>query len=677
MSSPIEDLSDWVAVKANIFTKEEETDHTKFICAWNEEASKVAVTLHEGSRKASDQNNKNRVCLLSMSEIYHMHKQFCLIDTSLAHDFPKEIKPNYTPSRKKYDYISTCIEHYLSSAVQKVGKKLVVASMFNDEDPLSCYEENWNEFKIKSLDDLVEKAYKELAEVLQLRERAESLLQLTTIYVLEDQVFKNISDYLSELYNFHLQPFLELREMAHSRIKQAKDKLGEEIGPNIRQQAQKDFEDWNEQSLIATEAIQQLYLEFYRKTYSLILGGRDRMLEDKKRFGKAAFGLHGMPPIKEYQRDKIKSQLTFLSYDYGAVQEVERIEEEIAGAQLNVFDADLDVIEAEERLYKSQLALLNQEHKDILETGLFFDAAETPEDMPEELNDVPEQNPKIAKLKQKLCKIYQKRAAIRNKRKNLKADIQRKKTKKAAEMEKNEKAAAYTRKRKETKTKELPADKLAEERRKTLQRLKEYKKKALLVESKSPDIDEESVMTGSTSSLGSNPEIHTVTTSKRKGSKPINIKKTSVDGKTTTSKTTVAPPPLPPLPPGPESLPYVPPPPPPPSNLQTKFVVDSTASKPGVPPSQVEITQSSISEQLKLLKKPVIEVKKKAPGNPFSLNEILATRSKLKAVSADAEPRGKIDSPMDLSSILKETMKNIRNMTEYSDQESDSDSDFE
>ncbi|GBL57629.1 Junction-mediating and -regulatory protein, partial [Araneus ventricosus] len=379
MSSPMEDLSDWVAVKANIFTKEEDTDHLRFICAWNDEASKVAITLHEGSRKASDQNNKNRVCLLSMSEIYHMHKQFCLIDTSLARDFPKEIKPNYTPSRKKSEYISTCIEHYLSCAVQKVGKKLVVASMFNEEDPLSCYEENWNEFKIKSLEDLVDKAYKELEEVLQLRGRAESLLQLTTIYALEDQVFKNISDYLGELYNFHLHPFLELREMSHSRVKQAKDKLGEEIGPNIRQQAQKDFEDWSEQSLIATEAIQQLYLEFYRKTYNLMLGGRDRMLEDKKRFGKAAFGLHGMPrllklevqvcqedlklhnaikAIKAYQRDKIKSQLTFLSYDYGAVQEVERIEEEISNAQLNVFDADLDVIEAEERLYKSQVALL-------------------------------------------------------------------------------------------------------------------------------------------------------------------------------------------------------------------------------------------------------------------------------------------------------------------------------
>ncbi|GBN74213.1 hypothetical protein AVEN_75190-1, partial [Araneus ventricosus] len=112
----------------------------------------------------------------------------------------------------------------------------------------------------------------------------------------------------------------------------------------------------------------------------------------------------------------------------------------------------------------------------ILETGIFFDAAETPEDMPEELNDIPEQNPKIAKLKQKLCKIYQKRAAIRNKRKNLKADIQKKKARKAAEIEKNVKAATYTRKRKETKTKELPVDKLAEERRKTLQRLKEYKK---------------------------------------------------------------------------------------------------------------------------------------------------------------------------------------------------------
>ncbi|GBN87076.1 hypothetical protein AVEN_204847-1 [Araneus ventricosus] len=215
------------------------------------------------------------------------------------------------------------------------------------------------------------------------------------------------------------------------------------------------------------------------------------------------------------------------------------------------------------------------------------------------------------------------------------------------------------------------------------------------MESKTPDVDEDSVMTGSTSSLGSNPETQSVTIPKRKSSRSINIKKAALDEKPTASKTAVVPPPpppLPPLPPGPESLPSIPPPPPPPpppplppppppppngQNLLNKSPADSTASKSAVPPSQMEVSQSSISEQLKLLKKPVIEVKKKVAGNPFSLNEILATRSKLKAVSADTEPRGKFESPMDLSSILKETMKNIRNMTEYSDQESDSDSDFE
>lgn len=268
----LDDLSDWVAVKANIFVQDEETDHPRFICAWNEEASKIAITLHEGSRKASDQNHKNKVCLLSLSEIYHIHRQFYLINTSLASDFPDKIKPNYVPSRKKFEYVSTGIEHYLSCAVKKVGKKLVISLVFGDDDPLACYEENWNEFKLKNLEESVDKAYKELEEVLSLRGRAESLLQVTTIYALEDQVCKNISDYLSEMYNFHLQPFLELREMSRVRVNQAKEKLCEEIGPNIKQKAQKEFEDWNEQSLVATEAIQQLYQEFYRKTLHLVLG---------------------------------------------------------------------------------------------------------------------------------------------------------------------------------------------------------------------------------------------------------------------------------------------------------------------------------------------------------------------------------------------------------------------
>ncbi|GFY70900.1 junction-mediating and -regulatory protein [Trichonephila inaurata madagascariensis] len=730
MGSPIEDLSDWVAVKADIFTKDEETDHPRFICAWNAEESKVAITLHEGSRKASDQRNKNRVCLMSMRDIFHAHRQFSLIDTSLLKDFPKEITPNYTPSRKKSEYISKCIEYYLSCAVQKVGKKLLLALLFNEEDPLSCYEENWNEFKIKTLEDSVEKAYGELEEILRLREGAESLLQHTTVYVLEDEVCKKISDYLSELYNFHLQPFLELREMAHTRVKQAKEKLGEEIGPNIRQKAQKEFEDWTEQSLIATEAIQQLYQDFHRKTLNLVIGQRDRMIEDKKKFGRAAFGLHAMPRLlklevqvcqedvklhntikatKEYQRDKIKSQLHYLSYDLSAVQEVEQIEEEIANAQILVFDACLDVIEAEERLYKSQLAVLNKEHKDTLETGVFFDAVETPEDMLEDYNEIPEQNPKVAKLKQKLNKIYQKRAVIRNKKKTLIAKMQKKKAIKAAEAEKNEKAATYTRKRKETKTKELPADKLAEERRKTLQRLKEYKKKALQMESKAEMNLDDSEINMSNLNIRSTPE--TDRTSKKKASKAIEIKRSNDGDKATVSKHSEIPPPpsLPPVPkslsisilpppppppppppsmpppplppPPPTSMPPPPPPPPPPGtfpNPPIKSPTDTVSSKPSKQSDsiQAEITEASITEQLKVLKKPVIETKRK-PSNPFSLNEILATRSKLKAVPPDTEAKGRSDTPMDLSSILKETMKNIRNMTEYSDLESDSNSDFE
>ncbi|GFT79655.1 junction-mediating and -regulatory protein [Nephila pilipes] len=661
-----------------------------------------------------------------MRDIFHAHKQFSLIDISLQSDFPKEITPKYTPSRKKSEYISKCIEHYLSCAVRKVGKKLVLASLFNEEDPLSCYEENWNEFKIKSLEDSVDKSYKELEEVLQLREGAESLLQRTTVYALEDEVCNKISDYLSELYNFHLQPFLELREMSRARIKQAKEKLGEEIGPNIKQKAQKEFEDWTEQSLIATEAIQQLYQDFHRKTLNLVIGQRDRMIEDKKRFGKAAYGLHAMPRLlklevqvcqedvklhnaikatKEYQRDKIKSQLHYLSYDLSAVQEVERIEEEITNAQLLVFDAYLDVIEAEERLYKSQLAVLNKEHKDTLETGVFFDAVETPEDMLEDYNEIPEQNPKMYKLKQKLNNIYRKRAVIRNKKKILTAKLQKKKAIKAAEVEKNEKAATYTRKRKETKMKELPVDRLAEERRKTLQRLKEYKKKALQIDSKTEMNFDDSEITMPSFNIRSNNETNGML--KKKTSK-INEIKTNDSAKAIVSKSSEIPPP-PPLPPAPESLsisipppppppplpppvslppppppvslPPPPPPPPPPSTLlnpQNKLPTDTMSSKPSksTGPQQTEITEDSIAEQIKVLKKPVIETKRK-PSNPFSLNEILATRSKLKAVPADSEAKGRSETPMDLSSILKETMKNIRNMTEYSDLESDSDSDFE
>lgn len=271
----IEDLSDWVALKSDIFSKSVENDvnAVKFICGWNTEAAKVAITLHEGSRTASDQNSKNKVCLLSLKEIYNIHKQFCLINPNLETAFPPSLKKiGILPSQQKIENICNGITHYLTEAVNFVGKQIVVSSIFGEEDPLSRYEENIQEFRLKTLENTVEKNYRDLDGILQLRERAETLLEIKTIYVLEDEVVGKIFDSLSELYNFRLQPFLELREIANCRVKEAKSKLSEDIGPKMKMKTEKEFEKWTEESLIASEALQQLYLEYYRRTLSLVEG---------------------------------------------------------------------------------------------------------------------------------------------------------------------------------------------------------------------------------------------------------------------------------------------------------------------------------------------------------------------------------------------------------------------
>ena len=271
----MEDLSDWVALKSDIFSKndENEVNSVKFICGWNPEASKVAITLHEGSRTASDQNCKNKVCLLSLKEIYNIHKQFCLISPSLEPIFPSSLKRiGLLPSQHKIENVCNGITHYLTEAICFVGKQIVVSSIFGEEDPLSRYEENIQEFKLKTLENTVEKNYKDLDGILKLRERAETLLEIKTIYVLEDEVVEKIFDSLSELYNFRLQPFSELREISNCRVKEAKSKLSEDIGPKMKLKAEKEFEKWTEESLIASEALQQLYLEYYRRTLSLVEG---------------------------------------------------------------------------------------------------------------------------------------------------------------------------------------------------------------------------------------------------------------------------------------------------------------------------------------------------------------------------------------------------------------------
>ncbi|XP_022250660.1 junction-mediating and -regulatory protein-like isoform X2 [Limulus polyphemus] len=410
------------------------------------------------------------------------------------------------------------IEEYLYLALDVCGKKMLFSLLFEKEDPLIEYEEYVNEFQQRVYESMVNKAFLDLKELLELREKAESLIELATVYALEDEVVTNISIALAELYNFHLKPFLELQELSFYKTTSAQFYLEDQyLEDSTKQQAVRDLEAWKNQYLSVTEAILHLYQEYYRKTVDIVSGQLNRIFEDEKKFEKSAFEIQALPRLhkldvfvskeklklisatkatREYHRDKIEQQLDKIQSHENWKEEVFRIEAAVYEAQLSVLDTRLDILQEQEQLFKKQLSILEKVWQDELDAGMFQDALEYfDQDVLEE--PVVGIRTKTTKLKAKLNSVYRKRATIRNRKKACLAHLKKREKKVSAEKERSEKYHSIHMKRAQHLKEEEVKEKLKQERTKTLEILRSCIQKKLLSETGS-------LILGSGTSVSSN-----------------------------------------------------------------------------------------------------------------------------------------------------------------------------
>lgn len=78
------------------------------------------------------------------------------------------------------------IESYLTKALLTCGKKLVLGLIF-DDDPLCDFEEDIQELRLKGHENMMKAARNEFAEIKKLREKAKSMMDMATVYVIEDE----------------------------------------------------------------------------------------------------------------------------------------------------------------------------------------------------------------------------------------------------------------------------------------------------------------------------------------------------------------------------------------------------------------------------------------------------------------------------------------------------------
>ena len=288
-------LEDWVSIKENPFEDDSPKIKMDFQIAWNEQDFKIAITCHKRVRVEPGQERQTWTGLFTFIELKSIHEQLALVHPSLGPYFPElptelhGIWAYISSANPPSEHICEELHRYLQIALDLCGDKLLISTFFEEH----CFEEYFekiSELRRRGFDDAVHHAEDELQNVLFLRSGSINMLDMMEVYGLEDKsTFKwNIA--LAELYNYLIQPFLDMRELAFAKLREAKGGLE---NPNLGERRKTEyatmFSEWQDNYVHALDRIQELYLEYYGKTLEMQSSVKGRMLEDKERFGKKAF----------------------------------------------------------------------------------------------------------------------------------------------------------------------------------------------------------------------------------------------------------------------------------------------------------------------------------------------------------------------------------------------------
>ncbi|MEQ2228835.1 hypothetical protein ILYODFUR_012738, partial [Ilyodon furcidens] len=468
----LDSLEGWVAVKSNIF-EEHEPFKLGFIVQWNVIESKFAVTCH--NRTLQRQKRKAEVSaggdsqmswagLFSVSDLKHVHQQFTCVADVLGGCFPDLTdfeesniwdllllnRRSGPEDDEQRDFDTPCrkMEKYFSTAIDLCGRKIVLETLFTqDERDVDEYFENLQEFKKKTMQEEMSRAKSHLKELLQSHSSANGMVALLSIYEKEDEAYQDLATVATSFFQYLLQPFRDMRELACLyKMEILKSLEFEDLGPKRIAALEKEVEEWRIKAEDAVASIQDITVTYFAQTSRALAGMVKQMEEDKKRFGPAAWA-SAAPRLEKLRfllaketlqhmraaemclsrkKDAIKERLENLS---GSVQNrtqgsafdnsqkhdtVDQLELQFYETQLELYDAKFEILKNEEQLLVAQIDTLRRQIKELKEEVVYYDVCEDPEELHSLVHTAFQQaeSPLIRQLRRRLKTLETKRGNI-------------------------------------------------------------------------------------------------------------------------------------------------------------------------------------------------------------------------------------------------------------------------
>ena len=164
------------------------------------------------------------------------------------------------------------LEYYFQNAIEWCGLELVKNSLLV-EHVYEDYFESIGEVRQRSCEAELNHAKDEYQNVLFLRDSCINMQDMISNYELEDKALMKYNMKLAQLYNYLLQPFLDMRELAYSKLKIARNGLTNlNLGERPKQEFAAMFSEWQQNYVQSLDSIQGLYMKYYGETNKIYEG---------------------------------------------------------------------------------------------------------------------------------------------------------------------------------------------------------------------------------------------------------------------------------------------------------------------------------------------------------------------------------------------------------------------
>ncbi|XP_060691688.1 junction-mediating and -regulatory protein [Hemiscyllium ocellatum] len=486
------------------------------------------VHLHDSATAADrDQDQEKDIVipddcswagLFSFQDLRSIHQQLCAVNSELEPClpvFPEEPSGMWSVLFGASEVIdgemdSLCLQLqvYLGHALDVCGWKILSHLLFTENDNPDEYYESLSELRQKGYEEVLQRAKKRLQELLEKHKITEVMVELLELYQEEDDAYIALSEATTELYQYLLQPFRDMRELAMLRRQQIKISMENDyLGPRRIESLKKEDSDWQRKAHRAVLSIQDLTVKYFEITAKAQKAVYDRMRADQKKCGKAAWAVavERMEKLRyavaketlqlmrakeiclEQKKRTLKDEMQSLQSGTDAIARLDQLEADYYDMQLQLYEVQFEILKCEELLLTAQLESIKRLIAEKREEVVYYDTYESMEAMQatEDMTaSVIPQKMELLKLQQKVrqlearrSRISAKKAYLRNK-KEICIESHKDKMKQHRQNEEEYRSHhAIKQMRNQQQEEEKNSKWVSQERQKTLDRLRNFKQR--------------------------------------------------------------------------------------------------------------------------------------------------------------------------------------------------------